>query len=83
MPVPRGSVLVFSSLMMHRSGPNTTDHHRRAWIIQFCSADARSALSGRVLTDRLLCARDGQWLSEPVRERELDLLAVLANYDHR
>ena len=83
VPVPRGSVLVFSSLMMHRSGPNTTGHHRRAWIIQFCSADARSALSGRVLDDRLLCARDGQWLPEPVREREFDLLAVLANYDQR
>jgi len=34
-----------------------------------------------VLDDRLLCARAGEWLSEPVREREFDLLAVLANYD--
>jgi hypothetical protein len=29
----------------------------------------------------LLCARDGQWLNEPVRERDFDLVAVLANYD--
>lgn len=79
--VSRGSVLVFSSLLMHRSGPNTTDRPRRAWIIQFCGASARSALSGRVLDDRLLCARDGRWLDEPVREREFDLAAVLANYD--
>jgi ectoine hydroxylase-related dioxygenase (phytanoyl-CoA dioxygenase family) len=83
VPVRRGSVLVFSSLLLHRSGPNTTDRPRRAWIIQFCSAAARSALSGRVLDDRLLCATAGEWLDEPVREREFDLAAVLANYDQR
>jgi ectoine hydroxylase-related dioxygenase (phytanoyl-CoA dioxygenase family) len=83
VPVARGSVLVFSSLLMHRSGPNTTDRPRRSWIIQFCSADARSALSGRPLDDRLLLANDGQWLDEPVREREFDLVGVLANYDQR
>lgn len=81
VPVGRGSVLVFSSLLMHRSGPNCTDRPRRAWIIQFCGASARSALSGRVLDDRLLCARQGAWLDEPLREREFDLAAVLANYD--
>lgn len=83
VPVPRGSVLVFSSLIMHRSGPNTTDRHRRAWIIQFCSRGARSALSGKLLDDRLLTAADGAWLDEPVREREFDLVAVLSNYDNR
>ena len=81
VPVRRGSVLVFSSLLMHRSGPNTTDRPRRAWIIQYCGAAACSALSGKLLDDRLLCARDGQWLDEAVREREFDLVAVLANYD--
>ena len=81
VPVRRGDVLVFSSLIMHRSGPNTTDEHRRAWIIQYCSREARSALSGKLLDDRLLVAADGAWLSEPVREREFDLMAVLANYD--
>jgi ectoine hydroxylase-related dioxygenase (phytanoyl-CoA dioxygenase family) len=83
VPVPKGSVLVFSSLLMHRSGPNTTDDPRRAWILQYCSAAARSALSGKVLDDRLLLAHDGVWLDEPVRQREFDLLAVLANYDQR
>lgn len=83
VPVGRGSVLVFSSLLMHRSGPNTTDRPRRAWIIQYCGAATRSALSGKVLDDRLLCATDGEWLDEPVRQREFDLMAVLANYDHR
>jgi ectoine hydroxylase-related dioxygenase (phytanoyl-CoA dioxygenase family) len=83
VPVPKGSVLVFSSLIMHRSGPNTTDDPRRAWIIQFCSAGARSALSGKVLDDRLLVAEDGAWLDEPVRQREIDVMAMLANYDQR
>jgi phytanoyl-CoA hydroxylase len=83
VPVPRGSVLVFSSLLLHRSGPNVTDRPRRAWIIQFCSALARSALSGKVLDDRLLVAEDGEWLDEPVRQREIDLLSMLANYDNR
>ncbi|MGH9138224.1 MAG: phytanoyl-CoA dioxygenase family protein [Acidimicrobiales bacterium] len=83
VPVPRGSVLVFSSLLLHRSGPNTTARPRRAWIIQYCRASARSALSGRLLDDRLLCARNGQWLAQPERQRDFDLAAVLANYDHR
>ena len=83
VPVSRGDVLVFSSLIMHRSGPNTTDRHRRAWIIQYCSRGARSALSGKLLDDRLLTAADGAWLDEPVREREFDLVAVLSNYDNR
>jgi ectoine hydroxylase-related dioxygenase (phytanoyl-CoA dioxygenase family) len=81
VPVRRGSVLVFSSLLMHRSGPNTTDRSRRAWIIQFCPAHARSALSNKLLDDRLLLADEGRWLPEPVRQREFDLMAVLANYN--
>ncbi len=83
VPVRRGSVLVFSSLLMHRSGPNMTDRNRRAWILQYCGAAATSALSGRLLDDRLLCARDGEWLDEPVRQRDFDLLAVLGSYDQR
>jgi ectoine hydroxylase-related dioxygenase (phytanoyl-CoA dioxygenase family) len=83
VPVRRGSVLVFSSLLMHRSGPNTTDRPRRAWILQYCSKGATSALSGRVLDDRLLIADDGRWLPEPVRQRDFDLLAVLGSYDQR
>ena len=83
VPVARGSVLAFSSLLLHRSGPNTTDRHRRAWILQYCGAAARSALSGRLLDDRLLIADEGAWLDTPVREREIDLLSMLASYDQR
>jgi ectoine hydroxylase-related dioxygenase (phytanoyl-CoA dioxygenase family) len=79
--VPAGSVLVFSSLILHRSGPNTTtDRQRRAWILQYCPADARSALSGRQLDDRLRVAVDGEWLDTPYRDRDIDVLSMLANY---
>jgi hypothetical protein len=40
-------------------------------------------LSGKPLDDRLLIARDGEWFDEPVRQREFDLMSVLANYDSR
>ncbi len=33
--VPAGSVVVFSSLSFHRSGPNTTNQMRRAYVTQY------------------------------------------------
>lgn len=33
--VPAGSVVAFSSTLLHRSGPNTTPIPRRAWIAQY------------------------------------------------
>lgn len=33
--VPAGSLIVFSSLTFHRSGPNTTDTMRRAYVTQY------------------------------------------------
>lgn len=36
--VPKGSVAVFSSLSFHRSGPNTTDQMRRAYVTQYSSS---------------------------------------------
>ncbi len=83
VPVSRGDVLCFSSLVLHRSGPNRSGRQRRAWIIQYCDADTISGLSRRPLDDRLLVARDGRWLTEPYRDRDFDLLSVLANYDQR
>jgi len=35
--VPAGSLAVFSSLVFHRSGANTTDKMRRAYVTQYCS----------------------------------------------
>ena len=76
VPQPEGSVLCFSSLTMHRTGPNTSDGPRRSWVIQFCCADTRHRESGRLYDDRLLVARDGKVLEEPLRERPLDLAEI-------
>lgn len=70
-----GDVVVFSSLTLHRTGPNLSQRPRRSWVIQFCRGDARNAESGKPFDDRLLVARDGRVLPEPVRERPLDLAA--------
>jgi ectoine hydroxylase-related dioxygenase (phytanoyl-CoA dioxygenase family) len=72
-----GDVLVFSSLTMHRTGPNRTDCLRRSWVIQFCRADTRMRETGRVCDDRLLVACGGRLLAEPVRERPIDLIGLL------
>jgi len=35
-----GDVVVFSSLTPHRTGPNTTDSERKAYILQYCHNDS-------------------------------------------
>lgn len=73
-----GDVLVFSSLTLHRSGPNVSAAPRRSWVIQFCPAHARFGAERDPLDDRLLVAKDGRVLDEPVRERPLDLAKLLS-----
>jgi ectoine hydroxylase-related dioxygenase (phytanoyl-CoA dioxygenase family) len=73
-----GDVLVFSSLTLHRSGPNVSNDPRRSWVIQYCHGHARHRDTGVPFDDRLLVARDGAVLAEPYRDRDLDLLALLS-----
>ena len=35
MTAPAGSIVVFSSVVIHRSGPNLTDRMRRAYTAQY------------------------------------------------
>jgi hypothetical protein len=72
-----GDVLVFSSLTMHRTGPNLSDRPRRSWVIQFCQANARQRDTGVPFDDRLLVAKDGKVLAEPYRERPFNFTALL------
>lgn len=72
-----GDVLVFSSLTMHRTGPNTTEGPRRSWVIQYCHAHAHHRDTKVPFDDRLLVAKDGRVLAEPHRDRPLDLLALM------
>jgi hypothetical protein len=74
---PEGDVLCFSSLTMHRSGANTSPEPRRSWVIQLCHAETRHRESGRLFDDRLLLARNGSILDEPLRERPFDLSEVV------
>jgi ectoine hydroxylase-related dioxygenase (phytanoyl-CoA dioxygenase family) len=77
VPQPEGDVLCFSSLVLHRTGGNRTRARRRSWVIQHCRADTRHGETGVLLDDRLLVARDGRPLPEPVRERPFDLAGLL------
>ncbi len=53
VPAPQGSIVVFSSLTPHCTGPNDTDQVRKAYIIQYAPAGAdvvRSVPGGLVRT---------------------------------
>ena len=46
VPARAGSIIVFSSLTPHRTGPNRTSEVRKAYIVQFAPDGARLAPSG-------------------------------------
>ena len=63
--VPAGSIVCFSSTVLHRSGPNTTDQMRRVYVAQY-SAEPTLAEDGgrpRHLAEPLL--RDGARVKRP------------------
>jgi ectoine hydroxylase-related dioxygenase (phytanoyl-CoA dioxygenase family) len=47
--VPAGSVVVFSSLSFHRSGANTTDRMRRAYVTQYAPAEIMNPDTGELM----------------------------------
>ncbi len=57
VPVREGSVVVFSSLMPHRTGPNVTAGVRKSYILQYAPDGARI-----VQTDTVCDAPDRQYL---------------------
>ena len=59
VPLAKGSMVAFSSLLFHRSGPNTSAGTRKAYIMQYSSADARHGATG-VPFNRTVVARAGQ-----------------------
>lgn len=75
VPVPQadGEVLCFSSLTMHRTGPNETQGQRRSWVVQHCDAATRHRETGELFDDRLLLSRNGEILEPPERHRPFDL----------
>jgi phytanoyl-CoA hydroxylase len=57
VPVGAGSIVVFSSLMPHRTGPNVTSGVRKSYILQYAPDGARV-----LQTDTLCDAPDRQYL---------------------
>jgi ectoine hydroxylase-related dioxygenase (phytanoyl-CoA dioxygenase family) len=61
VPIAQGSAIVFSSLLLHRSGPTLSDRSRAAWVIQFCDAKTVHGETGEPFDDRPLVAQNGEW----------------------
>lgn len=60
VPVSTGSLAVFWSLTMHKSGPNVSDGPRKAYVIQYAHAGLRNAVTGEAITGLLPIARNGE-----------------------
>jgi ectoine hydroxylase-related dioxygenase (phytanoyl-CoA dioxygenase family) len=56
----RGQAAIFSSLLLHSSGPNTTDGSRRAYVIQYAPTHAVNPRSGEPWGDCLPIAKGGR-----------------------
>jgi len=67
-----GEVGIFSSLALHRAGPNPTAQPRRSWVIQFVPAHAVHGETKRPFDDRLWVVRDGRNVAEPWSERPFE-----------
>lgn len=55
----KGSMVVFSSLLFHRSGPNVSNTVRKGYVIQYSVASARHAITGEPF-NRIVIARHGE-----------------------
>jgi hypothetical protein len=82
VPQPAGDVLCFSSLTMHRTGPNRTVGPRRSWVIQLCDAATHHRETGKPFDDRLWVAKDGVPVAEPWSERPFDLSVFATSAKH-
>jgi phytanoyl-CoA hydroxylase len=59
VPLKRGQAAIFSSLLLHSSGPNTTEGPRRAYVIQYAPTHAVNPRSGEPWGDCLPVAAGG------------------------
>ena len=59
VPVKAGSMAVFQSLTMHKSGVNTSTGPRKAYIIQYSAAGLRHAETGALIPNEIRLARGG------------------------
>lgn len=57
VPVKAGSIAVFYSLTMHKSGVNRSQGVRKAYVIQYSVAGLKSAVTGGLLTGKIPLSR--------------------------
>lgn len=60
VPVKAGSIAVFQSLTMHKSGVNRSQGTRKAYIIQYSQVGLRHAITGELLPNKIPLARGGK-----------------------
>jgi phytanoyl-CoA hydroxylase len=63
VPVKAGSIAAFWSLTPHKSGPNLSQAPRKAYVIQYCVAQMRDALTGEIIPKEIPVAREGRAIS--------------------
>lgn len=71
--VPKGSIVVFSSTSLHRSGANNTDRRRRAYLAQY-TAEPLYSSNGKLWSQAVPFVKDGKIIydrSKDVSDREL------------
>ncbi len=59
-PVKAGSVVVFSSLTLHKSGPNVSKEERKALVLQYAAKGLRLGATGETIPDLIPVARSGE-----------------------
>ncbi|MGC4045045.1 MAG: phytanoyl-CoA dioxygenase family protein [Armatimonas sp.] len=57
VPVKAGSIAVFYSLTLHKSGVNRSKGPRKAYVIQYSVSELRDAYTGEILTGKIPLAR--------------------------
>jgi ectoine hydroxylase-related dioxygenase (phytanoyl-CoA dioxygenase family) len=56
----KGSMAIFSAQMVHRSGPNLSDHIRKAYIIQYSVVGAKNMATGEEFENGPIVALNGK-----------------------
>lgn len=60
VPMDRGQVAIFSSLLLHKSGPNTSNEPRLGYVPQYHVAGVKKKADGRLFGDQYPVLRGGK-----------------------
>ncbi|RAP76048.1 phytanoyl-CoA dioxygenase family protein [Paenibacillus montanisoli] len=60
VPLKKGSMVIFNSLLFHRSTPNLSNGTRKAYVIQYSVEGARNPVTGKVFDNGPLIAQCGK-----------------------